>query len=85
MDARTVFSRLAKQIREMRLGRGLTQAQLAERAHVPRLKVIQVEKGLPSVSAGTYVDIACAMGAELTLVNARMPTFEEARELFANE
>ncbi|MBS0339450.1 MAG: helix-turn-helix transcriptional regulator [Proteobacteria bacterium] len=69
----------------MRLERGLTQVQLAERAHVTRLTVIAVEKGSESVSASAYVDVACALGAELTLIPARMPTMEEARKLFADE
>jgi transcriptional regulator with XRE-family HTH domain len=69
----------------MRLERGLTQIQLAERAHVSRLTVISVEKGAASVSAGSYVDVACALGAEMTLVPARRPTLDEARKLFADE
>lgn len=69
----------------MRSSRGLTQAQLAVKARIPRLKVIQIEKGLPSVAAGTYVAVACALGAELTLIPARLPTVEEARRLFADD
>lgn len=84
MDPQTVFTRLAHRIRAMRRQRGLTQAQLAERAHVSRLTVIEVEKGSGSVSAGSYVEIACALGAEITLIPARMPTMEEARKLFAD-
>jgi len=83
MDAQTVFSRLSQQFREMRSSRGLTQAQLAVKARIPRLKVIQIEKGLPSVAAG--IAVACALDAELTLIPARLPTVEEARRLFADD
>ena len=85
MDSKTAFSRLADQIRSIRLQRGLTQAQLAERAHVSRLTVIAIEKGSPSVSASSYVEVACALGAEINLVPARMPTLEEVKKLFADE
>lgn len=84
MDSLTVFTRLAHDIRAMRRERGLTQAQLAARAHVSRLTVIEIEKGSASVAAGAYVEVACTLGAEFTLVPARMPTMDEARELFAN-
>ena len=85
MDSRTVFTRLAHDFRARRLERGLTQVQLAERAHVTRLTVIAVEKGSASVSASAYVDGACALGAGLTLVTARVPTMDGGRKLFADE
>ena len=69
----------------MRRRRGLTQAALAARAGLPRAKVIQIEKGEPSVSAGAYAAVVAALGADFALTPAQRPTLEEARELFAHD
>ena len=69
----------------MRRHRGLTQAMLAKRAGLPRIKIIQVEKGEPGVSAGAYASVAAALGAEFALAPVRRPTLEEARQLFAHD
>lgn len=85
MDSGTLLYRLGKALREMRQRRGLTQAALAGRAGLPRLKVIQAEKGEASVSIGAYARLASALGAEFTVIPARRPTLDEVRELIANE
>lgn len=84
MDSLTLLARLGSALRELRLQRGLTQAALAARAGLPRLKVIQVEKGDGSVSIGAYAQIASALGAEFTALPARRPTLDEVRELMAD-
>ncbi|MBP8098247.1 MAG: helix-turn-helix transcriptional regulator [Arenimonas sp.] len=71
-------------MRRLRQQRGLTQAALATRAGVPRLKVIQVERGDSSVSIGAYAQIASALGAEFSVLPARRPTLDEIRELMAH-
>lgn len=85
MDRLTLLTRLGSALRDLRQQRGLTQAALAARAGVPRLKVIQVEKGDSSVSIGAYAQIASALGAEFTVLPARRPTLDEVRELMAHE
>ena len=84
MDAATLLTRFGAALRRLRQQRGLTQAALAVRASVPRLKVIQVERGDSSVSIGAYAQIASALGAEFTLLPARRPTLDEVRELMAH-
>lgn len=84
MDSRTLLGRLGKSLRDARKRRGLTQAQLALLATVPRLKVIQVERGDASVSIGAYAEVAAALGLEFTPVPARRPTLDEVPELLAN-
>jgi transcriptional regulator with XRE-family HTH domain len=79
------LSHFADEFRSMRRRRGLTQADVAMRAGLPRLKIIQIEKGEPTVSAGAYAAAAAALGAEFSLIPARRPTLEEARELFAHD
>lgn len=85
MDSETLLLRFGKSLREARKRRGLTQLQLAKLAAVPRLKVIQVERGEPSVSIRFYADIAAALGLEFATVPARRPTLEEVREMLADE
>lgn len=85
MESTTALHRLAKTLREARKRRGLTQAQVAVLAGLPRLKVIQVEKGEASVSVGAYAAIAAALGMEFSLVAARRPTLEEVPELLEHD
>lgn len=85
MDTKTLLTRFGKSLRQARKGRGLTQAQLAAVARVPRLKVIQVERGEASVSVGAYADVAAALGLEFVPVPARRPTLDEVAELLADE
>lgn len=63
----------------------MTQAEVARLAGLPRLKVIQVERGDPNVSLKAYAAIAKALGAELTLAPTKRPTLEEAREFFSSD
>lgn len=85
MDPQTLLSRFGKALREARQRRGLTQADLARLAGLPRLKVIQIEKGEPSVSIGAYASVSAALGMEFTPVPARRPTLDEVRELLGDE
>ena len=85
MDAATLLDRFGSSLRDARKRRGLTQAQLAALATVPRLKVIQIERGDASVSVGAYAEVAAALGLEFTPVPARRPTLDEVAELLAND
>ena len=85
MDVQTLLSRFGMSLRDARKRRGLTQAQLAALARVPRLKVIQIERGDASVSMGAYAEVACALGLEFVPVPARRPTLDEVRELLAHD
>lgn len=76
---------VSAEFRAMRKRRGLTQAELALRAGLPRAKIIQVEKGEAGVSIGAYAAVATALGAALTLAPSQRPTLEEAREVFADD
>ena len=82
MDYSLLISRLGKQIREKRMNRGLTQANLAELAGLTRQKVIAVEKGTLSVSMSAYARVLGALDCEFDVIPAAMPTLEELGELF---
>ncbi len=84
MNSFTVLKQLGSDLRSARNSRGLTQAELANRSGLPRLKVIQVERGEASVSIGAYADIAAALGQALTLAAARRPTLDEVGALLAD-
>lgn len=85
MDIVTLLRRFGSSLRDARKRRGLTQAQLAALATVPRLKVIQIERGDASVSVGAYAEVAAALGLEFTPVPARRPTLDEVTELLAHD
>lgn len=82
MDYSLLICRLGKQIREKRMNRGLTQANLAELAGLTRQKVIAVEKGSLSVSMSAYARVLGALDCEFAVIPAAMPTLEELGELF---
>lgn len=52
-----------------RLRRKLTAQQVAERAGISRSTLWQVEKGLPSVSLGTYAQVMFVLGLEKDLLS----------------
>ena len=54
-------------IKLARLRRKLTTEQVAERAGISRSTLWQVEKGLPSVSLGTYAQVLFVFGLEKDL------------------
>ncbi|MBD8599708.1 helix-turn-helix domain-containing protein [Pseudomonas sp. W2Oct36] len=82
MDATLLLERLGSQIEEMRRSRGLTQVQLAYQSGMTRQKLAEVEKGSPTVAVNFYAKVLAALNAEIKVVSARRPTFEELREVF---
>jgi len=56
-------------IKLARLRRKLTTEQVAERAGISRSTLWQVEKGLPSVSLGTYAQVMFVLGLEKDLLS----------------
>ncbi|MDR7053205.1 transcriptional regulator with XRE-family HTH domain [Pseudomonas koreensis] len=82
MDYSLLITRLGIQLREKRINRGLTQAQLAGLAGLTRYKVIAVEKGTLSVGMIAYARVLAALDCELSVVPATMPTLEEIGDLF---
>jgi transcriptional regulator with XRE-family HTH domain len=81
MDAITILHRLGQQLRAARTARGLTQAQVAERTGMPRLKVVQVEAGKETVAIGYYARVAGGLGMQVNLEPARTPTLDELRAM----
>lgn len=82
MDFSVITQRLGVQVRTMRLNRGYKQADLALLAGITRQKLIEIEQGSPSVSMSAYARVIAALGSEIKLVPASMPTLEEVEDLF---
>lgn len=82
MDHATLTERLGQQIREKRQHRGLTQADLAAIAGLTRQKVIAIEQGSLSVAINAYARVLGALGCEVAVVPAAMPTLDEIGALF---
>lgn len=80
MNTDPILTQLGTQLRSQRLERGLTQADLALRAGLPRLKVVQIEAGRATVSAGAYARVAQALGFDLASVPKRRPTLDDMGE-----
>lgn len=62
-----ILEEMGENIKLARLRRKLTTEQVAERAGISRSTLWQVEKGLPSVSLGTYAQILFVLGLEKDL------------------
>jgi transcriptional regulator with XRE-family HTH domain len=82
MDYSLIATRLGVQIRQRRSNRGLTQANLAALAGIPRQKVIAIEKGDVSVGMAAYARVLGALDCELAVVPAAMPTLDEIEGVF---
>lgn len=59
-----ILEGMGENIKLARLRRKLTTEQIAERAGISRSTLWQVEKGLPSVSLGTYAQVLFVLGLE---------------------
>lgn len=82
MDYSILLTRLGKSLRQRRLHRGLTQAQLASMAALTRQKIIAIEKGDASVAVGAYARAIAALDCDLTIAQAAMPTLDEIQGVF---
>ncbi|PAV71523.1 hypothetical protein WR25_15749 [Diploscapter pachys] len=82
MDHSLIVERLGAQVRTRRLNRGLTQQALATLAGITRQKIIAMEKGSLSVAIGAYARALAALGCELQVIAAVMPTLDEIEGMF---
>jgi transcriptional regulator with XRE-family HTH domain len=85
MDASPTLSRLGAELRQRRLSRGVTQAELARRTRLSRALVVRAERGDPTIAIGNIAKLLAATGAELRIETARLPTLDEVETLFPDE
>ncbi|MDY2938843.1 MAG: XRE family transcriptional regulator [Fusicatenibacter sp.] len=57
---------IGKKIRELRIGKGLTQEELADRCELSKGFISQIENDITSPSIATLVDILTCLGSDLT-------------------
>lgn len=80
-DPASQLRTLGADLRARRETRGWTQAELARHAGLPRAKVLQVEAGMPTVSALAYARVAAQLDLEFKLSPAARPTLDEIQRL----
>jgi len=57
-----IMTTLGENIKHARLRRKLTAEQVAERAGISRRTLVSVEKGLPGVAMGNYLQVLFVLG-----------------------
>lgn len=68
-SATRVLSELGENIKLARKRRGLTLAQVGERAGIARSTLGLIEKGAPGVSMSAYLQVLFVLGLEKDLMN----------------
>lgn len=66
--SRAILERMGENIRLARLRRNIPAALQAERAGISRPTLAMIEKGAPSVSLGSYVQVLTALGMDQDLL-----------------
>lgn len=61
---RRILTELGENIKLARLRRKLSAEQVAERANISRPTLVEIEKGSPSVSIGSYLLVLKVLGLE---------------------
>lgn len=70
-------------MRSLRLHRGMTQAELAERARVTRKWLSQVENGKRTAELGLVCRVVSVLGYEIQLMPAAAPSLDLEAHLAA--
>jgi transcriptional regulator with XRE-family HTH domain len=64
-----ILDQLGEEIKLARLRRKLNTEQVAERAGISRSTLWQIEKGMPSVAIGSYLQVLFVFGLEKNFLN----------------
>ncbi|AFK04321.1 helix-turn-helix domain protein [Emticicia oligotrophica DSM 17448] len=64
-----ILEQLGEDIKLARLRRKLNTEQVAERAGISRSTLWQIEKGMPSVAIGSYLQVLFVFGLEKNFLN----------------
>ena len=64
-----ILAGLGENIKLARLRRKLSAEQVAERANISRPTLLSIEKGSPTVSLGSYVDVLFVLGLSEDFLN----------------
>ena len=85
LDFDSAILSLGAQLKAMRQQRGLRLVDVAVMAGIPRLKLIHVEAGRPTVAISSYARVAAALGAQFQVLPARRPTLDEIGTLVGDD
>lgn len=76
---------VAAWVRTTRIAQGLSQAEAAQRAGVPRRSFQRLEAADPGAKLSTLMRVFGALGFELDAIASRRPTLEELETLYGDE
>ena len=65
MERMSVYMNIGNKLRELRMEKGLTQEELADRAELSKGFISQVERDLTSPSIATLMDILQCLGTTI--------------------
>ena len=68
------FMEIGKKIRELRMWKGLTQEELADRSELSKGFISQLENDVTSPSIATLVDVLTCLGTDLKTFSAKSRT-----------
>ena len=80
----TIEEKIAKQIKEARAEKGLTQFQLSEVSGVNRSQLSKIERATSSVSVGVLERILKPLGYEVCITKKQILLNEKEKEDFEN-
>ena len=84
------LSHIARELKESRKKKGLSQDALARKSGISRAALISIEKGSTNMSLQTFLGLLEALGMDLRMVpkpsergrvEGRFPNFEEIRKM----
>lgn len=85
IPVRRVLVKLGHDIREARLRRRISSQVMADRALIARATLHKLEKGDPSVAAGTYATVLFVLGLAERLAEVADARFDETGLALAEE
>ncbi len=68
-QSQRILTEFGENIRLARLRRRLSAARIAERADISRPTLLAIEKGSPSVSMGSYLNVLGVLGLQYDLLH----------------
>ena len=77
-EQRADLERIGSRLRQRRKALGVTAIACAEAAGVSRVTLHRVEAGNPSVTIGAYINVAAALGLQLTVPILDAPAMQQA-------
>lgn len=79
LEQQAVLERIGARIRDRRKGLRVSTIACAEAAGVSRVTLHRIETGNPSVTMGSYINVAAALGLQLVVPMLERPSADQVR------